>query len=134
MSNVSVGSQGPVWFSVQRSGIMNGFTHVIALAGEASAVATAPTSTVLMPTMGPRNVATGFPRLVVLNTFTRTWSIAGNVTSAGITDTFTLITRFCDAVEAAMAFRFAAPLAVRSLKSSNTSAVAPASAPESAEA
>src|SRR5438093_4086727 len=110
MSNVSPVSQGGVPTSRHLSGIMNGLTQVIALAGDASAVATGPTSTVFTPIIGPRNVATGFPRAVVLYTFTRTRLIVGKLTSAGMTDTFTLITRFCGEVDATIAFWTAGPV------------------------
>ena len=47
MSKVSFVSQGGVCFSIHLSGIVNGLTQVIALAGDASAVAVAPMSTVV---------------------------------------------------------------------------------------
>ena len=47
--------------SIHLSGTVNGLTHVIAFAGETSAVASAPTSTVLMPNIGAMNVDTGLP-------------------------------------------------------------------------
>ena len=50
-------------FSIQRSGIVNGFTQVIALAGDASAVAVAPMFAVAMPKYCAMSVETGLPRL-----------------------------------------------------------------------
>src|SRR5437764_14576182 len=72
LSNVSVGSQGPVCFSIHLSGIVNGFTQVSALAGDASAVAVAVMSTVLTPKNVPINVLTGLVRPAVRNTVTAT--------------------------------------------------------------
>ena len=48
--------------SFQRSGIVNGFTQVIALAGDASAVAIAAMSAVGMPKYLAMSVERGFPR------------------------------------------------------------------------
>ena len=59
MSNLLLnGSNGGV-ASCQRSGIMNGLTHVAAFACEASAVALAPISTVGTPKIGPMRVGMG---------------------------------------------------------------------------
>ena len=111
---------------------MNGLTQVTAFAGTTWAVAMAPTSAVVMPMIGPMNIEMGFPRAVLLSTRTLTLSIAGNVTSAGMTDAFACMTPFCVAVPALIAFCTAGPVAERSSKLSNTSATAPANAPESA--
>src|SRR5439155_26879246 len=86
MSKVSFGSHGPVCFSVHLSGIMNGFTHVIALAGEASAVAVAVMSTEFTPNIDPSSVGTAVPRVPVRYTCTLTRfdcpvGLTGNVTS-----------------------------------------------------
>src|SRR6185503_14182331 len=52
-------------FSVHLSGMMNGFTHVMPPAGDASAVAVAPMSTVERPRSDPRSVVTGLLRPAV---------------------------------------------------------------------
>src|SRR5512138_1496503 len=79
-------------FSTQRSGIMNGFTHVTAFAGDASPVAVAEMLTLRMPNTGPTNVGTGFDRSAVLNTSTLTRlfapvGLSGKVTSVVFTST-----------------------------------------------
>ena len=58
--------------------------------------------------------------------------LVGKVTSSGSTDAWAFITLLSAAVEAAIAFRTAGPVADRSSKSSNPRATAPASAPASA--
>src|SRR5690348_15193846 len=103
MSNVSVGSHGPVWFSVQRSGIVKGITQVSALAADASAVAMAATSAVGTPKNPPISVPTGLLRAMVRNTCTWTrvgcpLGSFGKVTSAGVTDTVAPATRLVRAV------------------------------------
>src|SRR5689334_17876792 len=80
--------QGGFVFSIHLSGMMNGLTHVMPPAGEASAVAVAAISTVGTPNIGPINVDTGLLRLMVRYTFTCTWfagpdGLGGNVTSDG---------------------------------------------------
>ena len=84
-SNVLPVVQGGVLFSIHRSGIANGFTHVIALAGEASAVAVAAMSTVGTLSSGPISVSTGLPRAALRKTLTATRLLpvgpTGNVTS-----------------------------------------------------
>src|SRR6188508_2317857 len=77
--------------------MVNGFTHVIELAGEASAVATALMLAVLIPKYCAISVDTGLPRDESRHTVTRTrfGSPAGsfrNCTSAGITEGCPLIT------------------------------------------
>src|SRR5882672_3194547 len=99
MSKVELVVQGGLPTSLHLSGIVNGLTQVSAFAGEASAVATAPTSTVLIPIIGPRKVAIGLPRALVRKTCTRTRMLVGKVTSPGTTDAFTLMTRFCGEVD-----------------------------------
>src|SRR5256885_12309123 len=77
--------------SIHLSGIVNGLTHVSALAGEASAVADAPTSAVGTPKIPPRNVGIALPRAMVRYTDTATRvglpdGSLGNVTSEVRTD------------------------------------------------
>ncbi len=77
-----------VFFSVHKSGIMNGLTQVMALAGDASAVAVASMSTWFTPKNTPSSVETGFNRAAVRNTWTATrvgcpLGSLGKVTSAG---------------------------------------------------
>src|SRR5215204_4200733 len=134
-SKVSVPSQGGVCFSCHLSGIVNGFTQVIALAADASAVAVAAISAVAMPKYFAIIVGSGLPRAAVRYTvtFTRLGSPAGslrNSTSAGFTETSLLMTLFD--VDAASALVTAGPDGVRSVQLSYTRAVAPASAPASA--
>ena len=86
---------------------MNGFTQVMALAGVASAVATAVMSTVGTPKNAPIKVGTAFSRSTVRNTCTRTRLSAplgagGNVTSAEVTDTFSPRILFSCAVSSAL--------------------------------
>src|SRR6266853_4633438 len=92
MSNVESTVHGPSGApfeslcSIHLSGIMNGLTHVSALAGEASAVADAPMSAVGTPNMAARNVGIALPRAVVRKTETATRvglpvGSLGNVTS-----------------------------------------------------
>ena len=57
---------------VHLSGIVNGFTQVIALDGDASAVAVAPMPTLDMPKYRAMSVETGFPRAAVRYTVTLT--------------------------------------------------------------
>src|SRR5215831_7008786 len=83
MSNVSLGSHGAVCISVHLSGIMNGFTQVIALAGDASAVATALISTELTPNSDPISVGTALPRADVRYTCTWTRSACPDTGSVG---------------------------------------------------
>jgi hypothetical protein len=116
-SNVSVGSHGGVWLSTHLSGTVNGLTHVIAFAGCASAVASAPMSTVSMPKMGAKNVVSGLPRRLLRSTRTRTCVGVGKLTSSGSTEAWRLMTPFSPAVAAAMALRTAGPVAERSLGS-----------------
>jgi hypothetical protein len=104
LSNVSFGGTE---FSCQRAGMVNGFTHVAAFAGDASAVAVAPMSTVCTPKTGPISVATGLFRLDVRNTFTftrlfRPVGPSGNVTSPVSTSTAPPTTRFSFAVVIAL--------------------------------
>ena len=88
-SKVLLVVHGGVLFSVQRSGMVNGLTHVIAFAAEASAVAVATMSAVLIPKYCAIIVETGFPRFAVRYTVTFTRSgdpstgSFGNSTSAG---------------------------------------------------
>src|SRR2546426_11879621 len=88
------------------SGIMNGFTHVMALAGAASAVAVALMSTWLTPNSTPISVGIGLPRCAVRYTSTLTRSLRpfvfGNVTSPVVTDTLALITGVAGAVVMAL--------------------------------
>src|SRR5204863_8509961 len=91
MSKESFGSHGPVCISVHLSGIMNGFTHVIALAGDASAVAIAVMSTRCTPNSDPMSVGTALLRAAVRYTCTWTRSACppgsfGNDTSPVRTD------------------------------------------------
>src|SRR6476620_4970347 len=71
-SNPSLGSKGGVCFSIQRSGIVNGLTQVIASAGDASAVAVALMPTVAMPKYCAISVEIGLPRLASRYTVTLT--------------------------------------------------------------
>ena len=119
MSNVETsGSQPPgSCFSVQRSGIVNGLTHVSAFAGDASAVAVAPTLAFGIPKYRAMKVDSGLPRSSVRNTFTLTRfespvGPTGKVTSGTSTDTFSRITWLPRA--AASALVTAGPVAVRS--------------------
>src|SRR6185503_20242584 len=125
---------GGVLFSCHLSGIVKGFTHVIALAGDASAVAVASMFTVGTPKSGPISVGIGLLRAPVRNTLTLTRLFpvgpAGNVTSAGVVDGDAPITLLASAVLTALCT--AGPPVVRSSKLLNASAVAPASAPASA--
>src|SRR5947209_5230132 len=114
---------------------MNGLTQVAALAGEASAVALAPISTVGTPKSGPISVGIALLRAVVRNTCTATRvgrpkGSLGNVTSAGMTEGAAPIIEL--AVAALIATDTAGPVDDRSLKSLKPSAIAPASAPASA--
>src|SRR5205807_117374 len=116
--------------SIHLSGIVNGLTHVSALAGEASAVADAPTSAVGTPKIPPRNVGIALPRAMVRYTDTATRvglpdGSLGNVTSEVRTDGGCSAMRFACAVLTALAT--AGPVDERSVKLLNTSAVAPAS-------
>src|SRR5438874_8026269 len=124
-SNVLPVVHGGVLFSIQRSGIANGFTHVIALAGDASAVAVAAMSTVGTSSSGPMSVSTGFPRAVLRYTFTATRLLpvgpTGNVTSLGRTEGAAPTTVF--AIAAFLAFITAGPPGDLSSKLSNASAV-----------
>src|SRR3954462_13943003 len=124
-------------FSIHLSGIVNGLTQSIALAGEASAVAVAPISAFAIPKYRAMLVATGLPLESVRRTATATRSDApvvgfiGKVTSVARTETCPAMTLFiCDP---RIALVTAGPPAERSVKLSYTSAVAPASAPASAE-
>src|SRR6187549_3322039 len=79
-------------FSIHLSGIVNGFTQVIALACDTSAVAVAPMSALVTPKYLAISVETGLPRDAVRRTVTLTRDgspegSSGNVTSAGRTDT-----------------------------------------------
>ena len=114
---MSSASQGGVCFSIHLSGIVNGLTQVIALAGDASAVASAWMSTSVTPKKRPISVPTGLPRSSLRNTrtFTRLFrpvGPSGNVTSAGVTLTCAPITWFSRA--ATIAFCLAGPLVLRS--------------------
>src|SRR5712691_2598065 len=105
-STVHVGPSGIPFLSVcsfHLSGIMKGLTQVSALAGDASAVAAAPTLAVGTPNIDPRNVGIALPRSVVRNTCTATRvgfpaGSFGNVTSDVSTDGASFITRFACAV------------------------------------
>ena len=115
---------------------MNGFTHVIALAGDTSAVAFAPMLTVGTPNSPPIIVGMAFSRAVIRCTLTRTRfgrpvGPFGKVTSDGSTDGDSPIIRLACAAE--IAFVTAGPDALRLSKSLNARAVAPARAPASAE-
>src|SRR5262245_28818258 len=88
MSKVELSESKPPGscFSIHLSGIVNGLTHVIALAGEASAVATASMLAVFTPKTRPISVCSGLPRAAVRYTCTRTRLFCpegdvGNVTS-----------------------------------------------------
>ena len=123
------------FFSTHLSGMVNGLTHVIALAGDASAVATALMFAVLMPKYCAISVETALPCAASRYTQTRTRFAApegsvGKETSAGPTDTVWPMTLFACAV--AMAWTTIGPVAERSSQLSNASEVAPASAPASA--
>jgi hypothetical protein len=112
----SSSSHGGVCFSIHRSGMVNGLTQVMALAGDASAVATAPTSAVFTPKYCAMSVDTGLPRDAVRRTLTRTrlGSPVGslrNCTSPGVTETFFFITWL--PVDALIALVTAGPEAVR---------------------
>src|SRR5262245_24008105 len=111
--------------------MVNGLTQVIAFAAAASAVAVATMSAVEMP----KYLATSVDTVRCTVTLTRLGSPVtgslGNSTSAGPTETSPLITWL--AFEAAMALVTAGPDALLSVQLSKASAVAPASAPESAE-
>src|SRR3982751_634223 len=116
-SNVSFGSHGPVPFSIHLSGMVNGITQVSALAGDTSAVAIAPTSTLRRPKKVPISVGTALLRAVVRNTCTWTRLFcpegdSGNVTSAGCTDTAPPATLLL--VDVLMALSTAGPLGLRS--------------------
>ena len=80
---------------------MNGLTHVIALAGVASAVAVAAIFTVLTPNIEPISVSTGLPRAAVrkhvddLTRFAAPLGLSGNVTSVGWTSELREITLLC---------------------------------------
>src|SRR3954462_1570740 len=118
-SNESRGSNGAVCFSIQRSGIVNGSTHVMAFAGEASAVAVAAMFTVLMPKYCATSVETGLPWVASRYTVTRTRlfcpvGLSGNWTSPALMLTGSPITLF--ALEAVKAFITAGPLALRSVQ------------------
>jgi hypothetical protein len=79
------------FFSIQRSGIVNGFTQVIAFPFDASAVATALMSAVAMPKYWATSVLT--VRLTVTRTrFGVPISSLRNSTSAGFTSTSPFIT------------------------------------------
>src|SRR6266849_2989623 len=133
-SNVLLTVQGGVLFSVQRSGIVNGLTHVMAFAGEASPVAVAAMSTVGTPKSGPINVGMALVRAADRKTSMRTRFApvgpTGNVTSPGVADGAAPMTEFASA--AFTALWTAGPPTDRSSKLSKASAVAPASAPASA--
>src|SRR5437660_9177612 len=92
----------PVLASLHRSGIVNGLTHFIALAGDTWAVAVAMMSTCDTPKSDPISVGIALPLSAVrkTSTFTRfgwPFGSSGNVTSAGVTDTIPEITAFdCD--------------------------------------
>ena len=84
---------------------MNGFTQVIAFAGDASAVAVAVMLTVLTPKMPPINVGTGLFRSAASVRYTSTLTRVGlpagsfgNVTSAVFTDTSLPMTWLASAV------------------------------------
>src|SRR5216110_2809594 len=69
---------------------MNGLTHVMALAGDASAMALAAMLTLLTPNIDPIIVATALPRVAVRKTSTCTRllcpeGLSGNVTSPAVT-------------------------------------------------
>jgi hypothetical protein len=63
-AKVSAGVHGSVsgFFSIHLSGIVNGFTHVMAFAGDASAIATARTPAVSIPKYFAMSKETGLPR------------------------------------------------------------------------
>ena len=98
---------------------MNGFTQVIALACETSAVAVAPMSAVAVPKYLAISVDTGLPRAAVRRTVTLTRvgcpsGSSGNSTSAGFTETMPAITLLL--VAAAIALVTAGPPADRSFQ------------------
>ena len=79
--------------------MVNGFTQVIALATDASAVATAPMSVDTVPKYLAMSVETGLPRAAVRRTATRTRfdspvGLLRNSTSVGTTDTLLAMTWF----------------------------------------
>src|SRR5580765_3897326 len=141
ISNVSLGSQGQIsvahCFSIHLSGIVKGRTQSSALAGIAAALAVAVTSTDVVPNSCAISVGIELDRAAVRYAVTCTISDCpvtgsrGNVTSGGVTDGDWLATRF--ACAAPMALVTAGPLADWSVKLLNARAVAPASAPASAE-
>src|SRR5436190_23513313 len=99
MSNVELMFQAEPSPSCHLSGIVNGFTHVSAFAGDASATATALMLTVGTPKIGPISVGTGFERPAVRYTWTwtrlfRPVGPVGNVTSGGATAGDDVITLF----------------------------------------
>ena len=98
---------------------MNGFTQVIALACEASAVAVAPMSAVAIPKNFAISVDTGLPRAAVRRTVTLTRvgcpaGSSGNSTSAGFTETMPAMTLL--SVAASIALVTAGPPADRSFQ------------------
>ena len=101
MSNVEFSESHPPGscFSIHLSGMVNGFTQVIAFAGDTSAVATASMFTWCTLKACPISVPTGLPRSAVRYTCTRTRLLrpdgeSGNVTSPGCTSTSALMTSF----------------------------------------
>src|SRR5215212_6167787 len=97
MSNESPASHGGVPTSFHLSGIMNGFTQVIAFAGDASAVAVALISTLGTPKSDPIKVETELSPARWTFTWTRLLAPVGptgKVTSAGSTVGITPITLF----------------------------------------
>src|SRR2546429_1744635 len=91
MSKVESGVHGLPPASRHRSGMVNGFTHVSAFAGDASPTAIAVMFTVGTPKIGPISVGTALDRAATRYTCTRTrlgWPDASfrNVTSAAPTD------------------------------------------------
>src|SRR6478672_6720284 len=119
MSNVSLGSHGPVWFSIHLSGIVNGLTQVIAFAGEASAVAVAAISAVDIPKYFAIRVDSGLPREALRKTVTFTRFETPpvpirNSTSAGVSETTAPITWL--ACPVVIALVFAGPVDDRSSK------------------
>src|SRR4029453_14065228 len=110
--------QGGDCISLHLSGIVNGFTQVMALACDTSAVALAPMSVVVTPKYLAINVETGLPRDAVRRTVTWTRDgspdgSSGNLTSEANTDTFLAITWL--PVAALMALVTAGPLGERSV-------------------
>ncbi len=111
-------SHGGVCTSFHLSGIVNGFTQVMALACDTSAVAVAPMSVVVTPKYLAISVETGLPRDAVRRTVTLTRDASpdgssGNVTSEESTDTFLAITWL--PVAALMALVTAGPLGEQSV-------------------